>query len=154
MPNIQQRRRRPQNLLSLGLVCHSPRVSWKVDCPAPTTRHHKARAAIRRPKIPAVEAPIWMLLAAPVEDEEAADADEDAVELPDARAEPDDPGKSQHEAKQYKYVQSRVTYQSCCRRRCFQWRFRWHFQQHFWWHFRWQFRWHFQRHFQWRRQNC
>ncbi len=61
-----------------------------VDCLATKTAYHKARAAIRRPRRPAVEAPIWMLLAAlPVEEAEAAEADEEPVALPEALAEPE-----------------------------------------------------------------
>jgi hypothetical protein len=53
-------------------------------CPTLAMAYYKARAAIRRPRIPAVEAPIWMLLAPPVEEADAAEADEDPVSLPDA----------------------------------------------------------------------
>lgn len=43
---------------------------------------YKASAAITRPRIPAVEAPIWRLVAAlPVEDAEAAASDGDVGEL-------------------------------------------------------------------------
>lgn len=45
---------------------------------------------MRRPRRPAVEAPIRMLLAVlPVEEAEAAEADDEAVELPEASSEPE-----------------------------------------------------------------
>lgn len=42
--------------------------------------HYNTTATMRRPRRPAVEAPIWMLLAVlPVEEAEAAEADDEAV---------------------------------------------------------------------------
>ena len=46
-----------------------------------TSLSYSVKAAIRRPRIPAVEAPILMLLAAPVDEADAAESVDDAVEL-------------------------------------------------------------------------
>lgn len=52
------------------------------------TSAYKASAAIRRARIPAVEAPIRTLVAAlPVDEAEAAEADDEEVGLPEAPAE-------------------------------------------------------------------
>lgn len=42
---------------------------------------YNARAAIRRPRIPAVAVPILLLVAAPLDEADAAESVEDAVEL-------------------------------------------------------------------------